>query len=325
MPEILLILTAVLILALAVFCFVLAYNAVYIRRLVVRDPLVCDSFISVANKGNKTVYRFTRPFSPETLIEREFIDQELWTRDGLCLAAWFIPSESDTALILLHGHKTNRSQCLHLIRHFGGDWSLLVPDLRGHGESQGNKVTYGYEEVRDIEACVLWLNEHGYKKIILLGLSMGGAVAISYASQNNGISGVITEGTYHDLLASIELGLCKSGLGWLPLSGMILRFMSWLGGFTLPRSPELDLKKTRCPVLVLQSENDEYTPQESGIRLESANPGNVKLVLMPYSRHTQLASEHPELYNEVVSKFVSSCFNDDIVGISPMATSGMMD
>lgn len=308
MPEILLILTAVLILALAVFCFVIAFNAVYIKRLAVRDPLICDSFSPGADYGNKTVYRFTRPFSPTTLVEKEFIDQELWTRDGLCLAAWYIPSDSDTALIIIHGHKTNRSQCLHHIRHFGGQWSLLVPDLRGHGESQGNKVTFGYEEMHDIEACVSWLNEHGYDKIILLGLSMGGAVAVSYASQYDGISGVITEGTYHDLFAGIEIGLCKSGLGWLPLSGMILRFMSWLGGFTLPRSPEQDLKTIKCPVLVLQSENDEYTPRESGIRLHSANPENVRLVIMPCSRHTHLASEHPGNYNDVIQEFVASCF-----------------
>jgi pimeloyl-ACP methyl ester carboxylesterase len=98
-------------------------------------------------------------------------------------------------------------------------------------------------------------------------------------------------------------------LGWLPVSGLILRFMSWLGGFKLPCSPEQDIKNVVCPVLVLQSEEDDLTPQESGHRLKLANPKCVQLIKTPHSKHVQLAYEQPETYSIIVREFITSCFS----------------
>jgi pimeloyl-ACP methyl ester carboxylesterase len=49
--------------------------------------------------------------------------------------------------------------------------------MRGHGRSSG-ETTVGDEEVRDVEAAVVWARELGYARVVTVGFSLGGAVVL---------------------------------------------------------------------------------------------------------------------------------------------------
>ena len=92
-----------------------------------------------------------------------FEEINLIATDGTRLAAWFVPAEhaNGSAVVLVHGRGANRSALLPtadvLARH---GYSLLMLDLRAHGQSEGDIVTYGYYESLDVIAGLTYLVQH---------------------------------------------------------------------------------------------------------------------------------------------------------------------
>jgi len=72
-------------------------------------------------------------------------------------------------------------------------WDVVLMDLRGHGHSGGQYVTWGAKEKRDVKAVVdeLLETQPVSKKIYACGSSTGGSVAIQYAAIDPRCKGVI--------------------------------------------------------------------------------------------------------------------------------------
>jgi alpha-beta hydrolase superfamily lysophospholipase len=89
--------------------------------------------------------------------------------------------------ILVHGLEGNKSgeQVLRTASVYSGaGYSVLMFDLRGHGESEGKRTTIGYHEVRDVRGALSWLKEdQGFEpnEVVLHGWSMGGATVLRSA------------------------------------------------------------------------------------------------------------------------------------------------
>src|SRR5688572_31859634 len=73
-------------------------------------------------------------------------------------------------------------------------------DLRAQGGSEGERVTIGYKEVRDLRGALLWLNERGFApgEVVLHGFSLGGATVLR-AAPKSGVAAVVEESAYADL------------------------------------------------------------------------------------------------------------------------------
>lgn len=129
--------------------------------------------------------------SPDTKNGFRFI-----TRDGESLFVKKVGESSHTQIIFLHGiastHKTVLKTAKLLNSKTGSQ--VLLPDLRGHGESGGTAfdVAYKGQYEDDLEDLILHLNERGNynkprgqsqldRKILIGGHSMGGGIAMRYA------------------------------------------------------------------------------------------------------------------------------------------------
>lgn len=111
----------------------------------------------------------------------------LTAEDGIRVAAWHIPAASKTgkAVILVHGHGASKAIWLQSVvlpaLHEAG-FDIIAIDLRRHGASTGDHVTFGLHEPRDIAAAKGWARELGLDSLGLLGLSLGGASSIRAAA-----------------------------------------------------------------------------------------------------------------------------------------------
>lgn len=105
----------------------------------------------------------------------------LTTQDGLNIWCSEIFVEKPKAVII---YLTGIIQ--HSITYFYGHAELMkengyasiLLEVRGHGQSDGNRICLGYEEVNDVRAVVDYIkSEEKYKNvpIVLHGVSMGGA------------------------------------------------------------------------------------------------------------------------------------------------------
>lgn len=118
--------------------------------------------------------------------------------DGEQLAGWYIPTRNGAAVALMHGAGSTRSAVLEhaavLAEH---GYGVLLFDARGHGESGGRAMDFGWYGESDAVAAVDFLTQQrdvSRGRIGLLGLSMGGEQAIGAAGVDGRVVAVVAEG-----------------------------------------------------------------------------------------------------------------------------------
>jgi pimeloyl-ACP methyl ester carboxylesterase len=121
----------------------------------------------------------------------------LKTSDGVALSATYYPSrlgKDAAAVILVHAYQGNRSdfEVLALALQRVGH-AVIVPDLRGHGESSGaggevRTTDFDAMARRDLEAVKRFLieknnaGELNIERLGMVGVEMGASIAIHWAA-----------------------------------------------------------------------------------------------------------------------------------------------
>jgi dienelactone hydrolase len=118
--------------------------------------------------------------------------------DGVTLAGWYAPAGDGAAVALLHGAGSTRSAVLdHAAVLAGHGYAVLLLDARGHGESDGAGMDFGWYGERDAGGAVGFLTRQpgvDPERIALVGLSMGGEEAIGAAGVDDRVAAVVAEG-----------------------------------------------------------------------------------------------------------------------------------
>jgi dienelactone hydrolase len=110
----------------------------------------------------------------------------LESTDGVNLKGWWVAGESggsERAVILVHGWGGDRSdeQVLETAAIYANaGYSVLMPDLRGHGGSEKVRRTLGDRERRDVRGALSWVERQGFEpeSTVLHGFSMGAATVV---------------------------------------------------------------------------------------------------------------------------------------------------
>jgi len=165
--------------------------------------------------------------------------------DGTQIAAWYIPNEaSSQAIIMVHGHGASKQNAISgnypkLAASLSkAGFAVLMIDMRGHGDSEGERNSFGVYERWDVLGAVGWLAEKGFfpADIGILGLSIGGAASIGAVYEEPGINTLIVESTYADLHPVIkEKWHEESGLPdfFIPGVALMIRLMYGYNVFEL--------------------------------------------------------------------------------------------
>ena len=118
--------------------------------------------------------------------------------DGTELAAWYVPSRNGAAVVVRHGAGSTADdqlpQASVLASH---GYGVLITDARGHGESDGRAMDFGWYGDDDITGAVSFLAarpEVDPGRIGVVGFSMGGEEAIGAIAADPRIRAVVAEG-----------------------------------------------------------------------------------------------------------------------------------
>lgn len=104
--------------------------------------------------------------------------------------------QGGTLLLFIHGWTCRRAYWAPQLDYFGDRFRVAAPDLPGHGDSgSGSRSDWGVATFAgDIEGCVRAL---GAERVILVGHSMGGAVALEAARRlGPTVAGVVLVDTF---------------------------------------------------------------------------------------------------------------------------------
>ncbi|MGD6843893.1 alpha/beta fold hydrolase [Bacillus infantis] len=84
-----------------------------------------------------------------------------------------------------------------VLAHFTADFSVIAPDIRGHGKS--DKPVNGYHIDKMAEDIIFLLNELGIECCHIIGSSMGAEVGLSIAASHPGmVKSLVCEGGLYD-------------------------------------------------------------------------------------------------------------------------------
>src|SRR5690606_18667773 len=157
---------------------------------------------------------------PLTDLGIEFEELTLQGQEG-AVRAWYVPGTSRTAVLMLHGRR--RGELIETLRMLGPLHDLGVPTLalayRNHDRSDPSSdgyYHYGASEWQDAVVGARELAARGADRVVLMGLSMGGAVALEATKQWTAdlpeLVGIVLDSPLVDVYDTIELGAVKAGL-----------------------------------------------------------------------------------------------------------------
>lgn len=236
--------------------------------------------------------------------------------DHLMIAGWYVPNPiAQRAIILVHGRNASKQNAItgQLPRlaaelHAAG-LAVLMIDLRGHGESEGKRYTFGVHERRDVLGAVDFLIARGFSagQVAVLGISLGGAAVIGAAVEEPAIGALIIESTFADINALIEPNWkAESGLPNWFLPGV---FWMWrvLMGFDLRQAKPVNelVSIPPRPILILHSWSDEVVDVQHAYALKNAVP-EAELVVLNDSDHAELFRDQPDTYAKALLSFLKA-------------------
>jgi predicted acyl esterase len=145
-------------------------------------------------------------------------DVSLRTSDGLTLKGWFFPVRGDRAAILIHGRHANRAEYQGRLEHIADflieqGFSVLLFDLRGHGDSDGDRFSLGQYERLDVASAIDFVTTRGFaeNRVALLGISLGAGTAIQELLLHPKIGALVSDSSYEDAFTEVQEVLPKEG------------------------------------------------------------------------------------------------------------------
>src|SRR5688572_8600356 len=122
------------------------------------------------------------PVRPANCEDRSYRSTDVTLRGWACSAE----GPPRGSIVFLHGIADNRGSAVGTILRFTSrGFDVVAYDSRAHGASDGDVCTYGYFEKGDLRRVVAELTAG---PVILIGTSLGAAVAIQAAAEDSRIS-----------------------------------------------------------------------------------------------------------------------------------------
>ncbi len=232
--------------------------------------------------------------------------------DALTLRGWYLPvKDSDGIIITVHGGESHRADpsigmldiAAALVEH---NYNVLMFDLRGHGESDGNRMSAGYYEKNDLLGAVEFSKDRGFERIGVLGFSMGGATALMTAAESSDIDCVVSDSAYADLADIMGREFkARSGFPEFFLSPVLAMVkLIYDVDFRVIKPVEAVPQISPRPVFFIHGADDTFVPTEHVHRLAEAsdNPRN-ELWIAPGAEHVRSYLTNPDDYISKITGF----------------------
>lgn len=262
---------------------------------------------------------FAFPIDPEAVgIDWEVISYP----SGLGPAeAWFVPGDRSTWAVFVHGRGANPGEALRALPTFvaAGFPSLLITYRNDAGapEVEGRLARFGATEWEDLQGAVGYALDHGAADVVLVGYSMGGAIAASFLLHSDlapAVEAAVLEAPALELGDMIDARAGDTSLPLIPvkvpiaLTAAAKQIASWRFGVDwgevdyVARAGEFT-----TPMLLIHGTDDDTVPfAVSEEFAAAAAPGLVTLVPFEGAGHVRAWNVDPDHYATVLAGFLEA-------------------
>lgn len=229
--------------------------------------------------------------------QADYQEEYIESYDGLKLHGYALrqPVPGSKWVICAHGYIGYADQMASFAKRFyERGYSVLMPNLRGHGKSEGSYIGMGWPDRLDIVAWIgRILESEPEAGIALFGVSMGGAAMMMTAGEDlpENVFAVVEDCGYSS--AWEEFSFQMDTLFGLP-SFPLLNFASLIsrvraGYFLEEANAVSQMKKTKLPILFIHGEEDSFVPFAMLDEVYEAAAGEKERYTVPGAKHGQSA------------------------------------
>lgn len=250
-------------------------------------------------------------------------DTFIVAEDGLRRHAYILTQDRDSvpgATVVVHGYCDNSARMMryYYLHYEKLHRNCLIPDLYGHGLSEGKNVRFGWLDRLDV--ANIWLpmahNLWPDMNIVQHGLSMGGATTMMTSGEEIPDSlrliGFIEDCGYNNTY-ELMCGKMNEEVG-LP-SFPFMNFTNWLcnlrfGWKMSDADAEKQLAKCKRPMFFIHGDADTYVPFYMLEKNYNAKTqGYKEKWIAPGSEHAETIHDHWEEYIERVDAYIKTIEN----------------
>ena len=204
--------------------------------------------------------------------------------------------------------RSNRLEMLSRARFLKDQgYSALLIDLQAHGETAGEKITFGLRESENVEASIAFLRKtFPAERIGAIGASLG-AAAIVLAKQDLRLDAVILESLHATIEEAVDnrLKLHFGNYGSVLLPLMLSQLSFHLDTSIDELSPITRINNLNSPVLFISGTHDAHTLQSETERLYAAARNPKELWIVPGGGHFNMHSYAGKEYEQRITAFLS--------------------
>lgn len=251
---------------------------------------------------------------------KEWIQQQkqeeliIKSNDNLKLNALYIPCivPSEKTVILVHGYNSwNGSMgdfAQYYIENLG--YNVLMPNLRGHGKSEGSYIGFGWHDRKDmlqwIDVIIEKLGREA--QIVLHGVSMGGTTVLMTSGEDLpcNVKCIISDCAYSSV--SGILGYQVKRMFRLPKFPLIY-FTSLIckvkAGYYIGEASALkQVHNSKLPILFIHGSADKFVPTEMVYELYEAAVCRKQLLVVEAAAHGTSFWKDLKAYKTALEEFL---------------------
>ena len=219
-----------------------------------------------------------------------------------------MPGTKPYGIIIAHGIRGNKEAMLPdaVMCHEAG-YHVLTIDLRGHGLSEGDLISYGYYEALDVQAGLDYLlDQPDLEKVGLIGHSLGGAAVVRATAIDERIKAVVVENSFSSLPHAINDSFSSfTGLPAWPFAPLVVKAAEKELGLTADQvnsTHDLATMKPR-PVLIIHGEGDDLLPVSHAYKMYEAASEPKELWIIKELGHEYPIKYGAEYHHRVLQFF----------------------
>jgi pimeloyl-ACP methyl ester carboxylesterase len=226
------------------------------------------------------------------------------------VAGWMIRGQrGQGAVLLLHGVRADRTAVLGRARFLAREgYTVLLIDLPAHGESGGDRITFGAREKDGVNTALAWLRTQvPGERIGAIGVSLG-AASLVLAHPAPALDAVVLESMYPTIDEAVANRLrVRFGAAGAWAAPLLVQQLPWRAQVA-PASlrPIVDIATMSSPVFIISGTVDTQTPAAETHRIFAAIQSTRALWLVDGAAHVDLHAHAGLAYEQRVGAFLSS-------------------
>ena len=223
-------------------------------------------------------------------------------------SAWYCKKENAKGtVILFHGYASAKANLIERAQYFyNKQYSVLMVDFRGSGESEGNSTTIGFHESTEVRDAYGFIYEKGEDSIYLFGTSMG-AVAVLKAVHDYQLDcdGLLLECPFGSMYKTVSARFSNMGVPAFPMAGLLTFWGGAMNDYwAMSHNPIDYANEVKCPTLLLYGEQDDKVSREEIDAILENMKGTKKMTTFAKAGHEDYWNSYKKEWCMAVDDFM---------------------